>query len=107
MPVAFAPLGVGGTRSGEQVAPDDRCRRAHADDGARRGPSGRTGARARLCPVVSDRWVQGVYYGAADPFQPLGAVATPPGHRSRTQAALDAPAAAALCAGRQTVSAPV
>ena len=55
--VALAPLGLGGDRSGEQTAAGDRRRGPHAGDGAARGPSGRPGVGAGLCPAVSDRWL--------------------------------------------------
>ena len=64
------------------------------------------GVGARLCAAVSDRRLQGVHDGVADPLRPVGAAATPPGHRPRAQAALDAAAAAALCAGDQDRAAP-
>ena len=44
--------------------------------------------------------------GAADPLRPVGAAPTPPGHRPHAQAALDATAPAALCAGGQDRAAP-
>src|SRR5215831_156 len=66
-----------------------------------RGPSGRTGVGPRLCPAVSHRWLSGVRDGAADALWALGPGAPPPGERAKSQATLDAAAAAALRAGGQ------
>ena len=73
--------------------------RSHAGDGPTRGPPGRAGVGPRLRPAVSHRWLPGVSDGLADPLWAVGAAATPPGHRPRAQAALDA--AARSCSMRR------
>jgi hypothetical protein len=98
--------GVGSHRPGEQAAPDHRRRQAHAGNGAMRGPSGGSGVSTRLCAPVSDRWLQGIRHGAAHALWAVGAAAAPPGYRPRTQATLDAPARAALCASGQVLPTP-
>src|SRR5256885_8260796 len=50
--------------------------------GATCGPSGRAGVGARLCPVVSHRWVQRLSDRAA---HPLRAVGTAPTDRKSTR----------------------
>src|SRR5262245_38763919 len=55
----------------------------------------------RLRPAVSHGWLSRVHDGLADPLWVLGAAATPPGHRPRTEAALDTAATVALRAGGQ------
>src|SRR5262249_21668369 len=70
----------------------------HAPTG---GPSGGAGVRPRLRSLVSHRWVSRVYDGRADPLWALGPATTPPGQRAIPQAALAAPAWAALCASHQ------
>ena len=57
-------------------------------------------------PLFLTDGFQGVSDGLADPLWALGAAAAPPGHRPYAQAALDAAAAAALCAGGQDRAAP-
>src|SRR5262249_30732774 len=66
-----------------------------------RGPSGGPTAGPGLRPTVSARRVQRVQDGLADPLWTLDAAPTTPSQRSHAQATLDAPPAAALCAGHQ------
>src|SRR5262249_47283862 len=105
-PVTVAPLGVGRDRSGHQAAADDRCRGAYPGDGPTCGPSGGAGVGPWLCPLVSDRWVEGGSDGLADTLWAVGATTAPSGHRLRAEAALDALAPAALCASGQDRAAP-
>ena len=104
--VTLAALGLDGDRPAEQAAAGDRGRPAHAGDGPAHRPSGRAGTRAWLRPAVSDGRVEGIYDRVAEPFRLLGAACALPGHRPGAQAALDAAARAALCAGHQNDAAP-
>jgi hypothetical protein len=63
--------------------------------------SGGAGVSARLCPLVSHRWVQGVSEGRADALRALGPTAPLLGHRPSAQTPLAAAALAAVCAGDQ------
>src|SRR5262249_5826708 len=64
-------------------------------------PSSCASVGARLCPVVSHRWVQSLSDRAAHPLRAVGTPTPSTRQRTRTQAALDAPARAPLCAGGQ------
>src|SRR5215471_5334462 len=97
----LAALGLGGHRPRDETAADGRRRRPHAGHGATRGPSGGAGVGPRLRPAVSHRWVQRVSDCLTDALWALGAAAAATGHRPGAETALDAAAAAALCAGHQ------
>ena len=56
-------------------------------------------------PAVSDRWISGVPHRAGHALRPVDAARAPPGQRAPAQAAVDAAARAALCAGGQVLPA--
>ncbi|HEV8716388.1 MAG TPA: hypothetical protein VGX03_26650 [Candidatus Binatia bacterium] len=97
--LTLTALGVDGDRSGHQAAPDYRRWGPDAGHGAKRGPPSRPDAGTRLCAALPDRRLQGVCHSAPHSLRPVGAAATPQRQRATPQAALDAAAAAPLCAG--------
>src|SRR5215510_2995063 len=89
----------------EQGAGGGRYGLPHAGAGPARRASGDPSVGARLCAAVSDGWPQGLRHGTAHAFWLLEATRTAPGHRAKTEAAVDAAARAALCASREVVPA--
>ena len=87
-------------------SPGHQGRSTQAGHGPAWRAAGAGGARAGRHPAVGDRRVQGVPERAAEPWRHLGAACGAPGHRPGAQAALAAPARAALCAGHQNDAAP-
>src|SRR4029453_10057016 len=81
-------------------------RQSHPGHSPTLGPPCRTGLSPRLRPTVSHRWLSRVYDSLANPLWALGAPTTPADPRSSPEAALDAAAPAALCAGGQDRAAP-
>jgi transposase-like protein len=59
-----------------------------------------------LCAPLPDRRLHGVRHSAPHPFRPVGAAVPPPRQRATPQAALEAAAAAPLCAGGEDGAAP-
>src|SRR5262249_8138740 len=98
---ALPPVGLGGHRPGEQGAVSPGCRGAYAGHGPTPGAPRRPRVSARLCRAVSDRWLQGVRHGAAEPLWAVGAALAPADDRPLAQAALDAAAPAPVCPGSQ------
>src|SRR5262245_51119366 len=68
------------------------------------GPSSGVGVSARLCPVVSHRWIQGISEGRADALWALGPTTARLGHRLAAQTSLAATPSAAVCSGAQADS---
>src|SRR5437867_13101858 len=85
----------------EHTAVGHRCWYSSLRDGPAGGASGRPGVSAQLCAPLLDGRLSGVHNGVADTLWVLGAACAPPGHRASPEAALDATAPAALCAGAQ------
>src|SRR5262249_24851124 len=105
-PLTLTALDLGGDGPCHQAAAGDRPRRPHAGRGVARGASGSPSLGARLCSTVYDELVQGVHDRATHALWALGRAGAWPSHRSRAEAALDAAAPAALCAGGEDGAAP-